>query len=71
MNENEQMVTTKQIAQACGVRPVTVRQWRKRHGDFPQPRHVFGDTYVYDAVQMDAWLDAHHKEHTPLDPVAV
>ena len=54
-------VTMREIAEQVGVRPVTVRQWRSRHGDFPQPVRAYGDTLVFKPHEVDLWLKRHHK----------
>ena len=53
------MMTSKDIATLAGVRPVTVRQWRTRFGDFPLPAAVYGDTPVYEPEAVLAWLKKH------------
>ncbi|MCA1788747.1 MAG: helix-turn-helix domain-containing protein [Thioalkalivibrio sp.] len=54
-------LTSKEIAALAGVRPVTVRQWRTRHGDFPAAVAEYGGTLVFDRAQVTRWLLSHHK----------
>ena len=61
----ETYITSREIAKACNVRPVTVRQWRSRHGDFPVPEATYGGTAIYDPAKVEAWLERHHKQHDP------
>ena len=49
-------ITTKQVAQLAGVRPVTVRSWRAKFGDFPRPVAIYGDTPVFNPQEIMVWL---------------
>lgn len=61
------VVNTKDIAAACGVEPVTVRQWRTRFDDFPEPVIELGGSVAYDPAAVEVWLDAHGRKHEPLN----
>ena len=52
-------LTSKDIAKLVNVKPATVRQWRARFGDFPQPAAVYGDTPVYAPADVRRWLVKH------------
>jgi len=52
----ETLLTTKDIAKLAGCRPVTVRSWRAKHGDFPRPAAVYGDTPVFRPDEIMRWL---------------
>ena len=52
----ETLLTTKDIAKLAGCRPVTVRSWRAKHGDFPRPAAVYGDTPIRTAQREYAPL---------------
>ena len=52
------------IANRCGVSKSTVRQWRSRFGDFPQPGRLGGTDGPGSAPwwnwqQVETWLDQH------------
>jgi predicted DNA-binding transcriptional regulator AlpA len=66
MSNMDRVITSREIAEACGVDPVTVRQWRTRFDDFPNPIRSFGKTAVFDPAAVDVWLDAHNRKHGPL-----
>ncbi len=51
--------TVRDIAKLAGVRPVTVRAWRTRFGDFPVPIDVIAGTPIFDPAQVQEWLRKH------------
>ena len=52
-------LTSKDMAKMAGVKHSTVRQWKMRFGDFPQPAAIYGDTPVYRPSDAIAWLKKH------------
>lgn len=55
----KKLVTSAEIAKACGVLPSTIRQWRFRFKDFPQEEASFGGTLVYDPAKVERWVRKH------------
>jgi len=55
----KRLVTSAEIAEACGVRPVTVRAWRQRYTDFPREEAEFGGTLIYDPAKVERWVRKH------------
>lgn len=44
------------IAVRAGVAAVTVRQWRRRHRDFPAPRWTVSGQPAWDWADVESWL---------------
>jgi len=57
----EDYLTTPDIAALAGVRPVTVRAWRSRHGDYPLPVATYAGVPVWERGAITSWLRRHHK----------
>lgn len=51
----EELLTTPEIAEALGVKPGTISEWRKRHTDVPQPRRQVGKSYLYRLSDWVRW----------------
>jgi SAM-dependent methyltransferase len=49
-------VTAADIARIAQVSRTTVSNWRRRHGDFPQPVGGAGNRALFDRAQVEAWL---------------
>ena len=46
------------IATRAGVQPVTVRQWRRRHAEFPPPRWTVSAKPTWEWADVVRWLVA-------------
>jgi predicted DNA-binding transcriptional regulator AlpA len=57
-----ELVGAKEVAQMAGVRPGTVKKWRKRHASFPQPVARLARGAVYDREEVAAWLEETGRE---------
>ncbi|WP_433700865.1 N-6 DNA methylase [Nocardiopsis sp. CA-288880] len=49
-------VTAADIARIAQVSRTTVSNWRRRHGNFPQPVGGSGNRSLFDRAQVEAWL---------------
>lgn len=49
-------VTAADIARIAQVSRTTVSNWRKRHGDFPEPVGGNGNRALFDLAQVERWL---------------
>ena len=62
--EPTDVVGLHEIATRCHVSKSTVRQWRDRFPDFPQPNHLGpttgnGSAPWWDWTRVEVWLDLH------------
>ncbi|MDT0330014.1 N-6 DNA methylase [Nocardiopsis lambiniae] len=49
-------ITAADIARIAQVSRTTVSNWRRRHGDFPDPVGGVGNRALFDRAQVEAWL---------------
>ena len=49
-------VTAADVARIARVSRTTVSNWRRRHGDFPEPVGGSGNRALFDLVQIERWL---------------
>src|SRR5262245_39928103 len=54
-------VTSADIARLAGVKPTAVRNWRRRHDDFPEPIQGHGRNPRFDLAQVESWLERQGK----------
>ena len=54
-------VTAAEIARLAGVGRAAVSNWRRRHGDFPQPVGGTSTSPEFDLAEVEAWLRANGK----------
>lgn len=59
-NETVELLSTRDIADLCGVTPSTVRAWRTR-GVGPQHITLRNGRAAYLRPVVDAWLEATHR----------
>jgi predicted DNA-binding transcriptional regulator AlpA len=50
------LVGVAEIAQRAGVKRDTIRQWRRRHPDFPQPLIRLATGPVWDYAEVERWM---------------
>ena len=55
MREAEHLAGPAEIAEALGVHPNTINQWKVRHADFPQPVRVLRLGSIWDLREVVAW----------------
>lgn len=58
------LVTTHQIADKLGVKPDTIRQWRHRNLQFPDPVRRFENVPVWEWADVQEWAKATGREKT-------
>src|SRR5262245_14065913 len=58
MSQPDQLVGTPEIARRVGVQKGTVKVWRRRHKDFPQPVSHIGNSLLFDWGAVEVWLAA-------------
>ncbi len=51
----DDIVGTREIADALGVQPGTVQQWRKRPLNFPLPARTLATGPLWDWRQVEKW----------------
>lgn len=56
------------VADLAGVPKNTVKVWRQRHGDFPEPVRHIGASPMFSRRDVEAWLK---KPRKPGRPAAV
>ncbi|MBC8990326.1 N-6 DNA methylase, partial [Micromonospora chalcea] len=54
-------ITAAEIARLAGVGRAAVSNWRKRHGDFPEPVGGSATSPEFDLAQVERWLHAQGK----------
>lgn len=47
------------IAEDVGVSPATVKSWRQRHDDFPEPIATLAIGPVWDLEEVTEWIASH------------
>lgn len=53
---DEKLLTTRQIAEALGVKPGTVHEWGKRYSNVPRPADQIGPAYLYRLSDWQKWI---------------
>lgn len=61
------LVGVPEIAAHAGVRPDTVRKWRQRHDDFPQPLVELSAGPVWSLEAVERWLRTHATARDEVD----
>ena len=54
-------VTAAEISRLAGVTRATVSNWRRRHGDFPEPTAGTESSPAYDLAAVRSWLESHDR----------
>lgn len=53
----EELLSTREIAEALGVQLGTVHAWAKRYSNVPRPRKKIGPTYLYRLSDWQKWYE--------------
>ena len=57
MRDAEHLAGPAEIAEALGVHPNTINQWKVRHPDFPKPVSVLRLGGIWDLREVVAWAE--------------